>query len=393
MPAQLELPPDLVSGPPRRSLWQRLTSSRFLFISIAVHLLFGLVATVMVVQRLNANRKLTFKGGPPSPNKSTRAIEHKVQMAKKQSTMSAPAPVKRITTTGVSKVTLPSMPAMPKMDAAPSKMAGVGGAGVAMPSAIGGSGGSSAGGGVISLFGLREASGGSLVGTFYDLKQNPSRQKTDMNAPKYEKTITDFVHGGFNEGLLQKYYRAPVALHANAVFTPMIRADEGPKAFNAADTVKPGLWVVLYKGRVAPPESGVYHFVGAGDDIMIVRLNGQVVLDRCYNLRANFAKVVSEYHYDFSNIPGGFAKGEGVALTAGNFTDIDILIGEEPGGEFFADLLVEKEGVSYEKDSRGNPILPPFALANVKMPALQAGQKLPPFATNAPIWKAEKRKN
>jgi hypothetical protein len=36
----------------------------------------------VVVQRYQANRKLTFKGGPPSPNPSTRALEHKVQMAK-----------------------------------------------------------------------------------------------------------------------------------------------------------------------------------------------------------------------------------------------------------------------------------------------------------------------
>ena len=68
-----------------------LLGSRFLMISIAAHLLFGLGAAYWVVQRYQANRKLTFKGGPPSPNPSTRALEHKVQMAKKQSTMSAPA--------------------------------------------------------------------------------------------------------------------------------------------------------------------------------------------------------------------------------------------------------------------------------------------------------------
>ena len=70
----------------------------------------------------------------------------------------------------------------------------------------------------------------------------------------------------------------------------MIPADEGPKAFNVSNTVKPRLWVVLYKGRVSPPESGIYHFVGAGDDVMIARLNGQVVLDRCYDLRANLGR-------------------------------------------------------------------------------------------------------
>jgi hypothetical protein len=112
------------------SLWSRLRNSRFLFISILVHVLFGIGAAIYVVQIYSPQRKLTFKGGPPSPNHSERALEHKVQMAKKQSTMSAPAISKRIITTGIAKVTLPALPAMPKMDAAPTKMAGVGGAGI-----------------------------------------------------------------------------------------------------------------------------------------------------------------------------------------------------------------------------------------------------------------------
>src|SRR3954453_22812077 len=101
------------------------TSGKFLMISIGVHVLFGLIAAVVVVQHYQATRKLTFKGGPPSPNPSTRALEHKVQMAKKQNTMSAPAMAKKITTTGVAKVSLPEMPAMPRLAAPPVKMAGV----------------------------------------------------------------------------------------------------------------------------------------------------------------------------------------------------------------------------------------------------------------------------
>ena len=67
---------------------------------------------------------MPFVIGRPS---STRALEHKVQMAKKQSTMSAPSMAKRITTTGLAKVSLPEMPAMPKLAAPPVKMAGAGG--------------------------------------------------------------------------------------------------------------------------------------------------------------------------------------------------------------------------------------------------------------------------
>src|SRR3954468_12229330 len=164
--------------------WER-TSGKFLMISIGVHVLFGLVAAVFVVQHYQANRKLTFKGGPPSPNPSTRALEHKVQMAKKQSTMSAPAIAKKITTTGIAKVSLPEMPAMPKLGAPAVKMAGAGGTDVSFNAGtMAATGGSGAGGAAVPFFGFRESrGGGSLVGKFYDLKQlkNGTPSKLDQN--------------------------------------------------------------------------------------------------------------------------------------------------------------------------------------------------------------------
>src|SRR5712671_140735 len=166
-----------------RAWHRKLFGSKFLLISIAIHVLFGCLAAYVVVQRYQANRKLTFKAGPPSPNPSTRAIEHKVQMAKKQSTMSAPSVAKRITTTGLSKVALPEMPAMPKLAAPPVKMAGAGGADVSFnPGGMAASGGAAAGGAPVPFFGFKESKGGgSLVGKFYDLKQlkNGSPSKLD----------------------------------------------------------------------------------------------------------------------------------------------------------------------------------------------------------------------
>ena len=181
------------AAPPRRSLWARLRNSRFLFISIIVHVIFGLVAAIYVVQVYSPARKLTFKGGPPSPNRSERSIEHKVQMAKKQSTMSAPAVTKRIVTTGIAKVTLPDMPDMPQTnDAAPMKMAGVGGAGIGAPTALTGGEGSQGGGGPISFFGLRETGSGSFAGTLYDLKQTQTHRSTDMTRAEIQRDRVRF---------------------------------------------------------------------------------------------------------------------------------------------------------------------------------------------------------
>ena len=58
------------------------------------------------------------------------------------------------------------------------------------------------------MFGFREAKSSSLVGTFYDLKQTAGRQDTKMNMDKYGEIVTEFVRGGWNEGILQNLIAA-----------------------------------------------------------------------------------------------------------------------------------------------------------------------------------------
>jgi hypothetical protein len=392
----VEAPPDphltasdasTVAGPPRRSIWRRILGNRFLFISIVVHLLFGLGAAVLVVQRYTATRKLTFKGGPPSPNPATRAIEHKVQMAKKQSTTSAPATAKRITTTGLSKVTLPEMPAMPKVSSAPTKMAGVGGAGVASSMGAAGPAGGAPGGAGATMFGLREVHGGGLQGTFYDLKQTNGKRPSGMNPGKYGETVVKFVKGGWNESELSVFYKAPTSLYSTQILIPDLAATEGPKAFQVENVVQPKMWVALYKGEVIAPESGTFYFVGAGDDVLLVRFNKVTVLNACWNINdPSLAKTTGHYTYGWTGQPGGFTKGDAIQVEKGRSYPIEILVGEQPGGSMHAVLLIENAGGSYTKDSHGNPILPVFRMGD-KPPALEPGGSLPPHLETGLVWK------
>ena len=364
---------------------------RFLVISIAVHLLLGLGAAVWVVQSYTASRKLTFKGGPPSPNPSTRSMEHKVQMAKKQSTMSAPA-MKRITSSGVSKVTLPDMPAMPHSASAPSKMAGASGTNPGLSAGPMGAASTQSGGGPVSMFGLREAAGGgSLRGTFYDLKQNAGRQPTDAGGPDetkdnqvYFDILKSFVDSGFNESGVKTYFTAPNPLYTTQFFIPSIGANDGPKAFGLEGIVKPRRWFICYRGKVSPTESGRYRFVGFGDDLMIVRFNGAVVLN-AGTMSTSRPKGQKPYPMD----TGHADVGEPVDVTAGSSYPMEVVIGERPGGAFYAWLLLQKEGAQAEKDSKASPKLPIFKLAKSTVPATD---KAPAFApdTSWSIWKAEK---
>lgn len=381
-----------------RSRWSwKQFGGKFLVISLAVHVLFGLGAAVFVVQRYQANRKLTFKGGPPSPNPSTRAIEHKVQMAKKQSTMSAPALNKRIVTTGLSKVALPEMPAMPKLAAAPSKMAGAGGTDVSFnPGGFTASGGSGAGGAAVPFFGFRESKGGgSLAGKFYDLKQLKNGKPSNLDQDKgFPGEVAGFVNGAWNESHFAKYFVGPNPLYTTQIFIPKIDAEQGPRAFNLS-RVQPKMWVVHYKGSVIPPESGTYRFVGMGDDLLVVRFNGRVVLD-CGPTHPSGKEPKQFYAVEGlqmkSDMPWykGLGRGDTFQVNAGESYPMEVLIGEWPGGDFKAWLLLEKDGGQYEKDSKGNPILPIFKLAasDVPKPSVEA----PVFAKQGPVWKAEKAK-
>lgn len=401
MAAILEEPPRLIPPPPgpkrvRWWSWQR-SSGKFFLISVGVHLLFGGVAAVLVVQQYQATRKLTFKGGPPSPNPSTRAIEHKVQMAKKQSTMSAPSIAKRITTTGLSKVALPDMPAMPKLAAQPTKMAGAGGTDVSFnPGGMMQSGGSGAGGAAVPFFGFREArGGGSLVGKFYDLKQLKDGKPSNLDQEHgYPGELSNFVKGGWNESALAKYFVGPNPLYTTQVFIPKLPAEQGVRAFNLGN-VQPRMWIIVYRGTVIPPESGTYHFVGMADDVMVVRFENRVVLD-CGSTNPSGRGPTQFYASDGLQLKKdmswykGLGRGDAFQVKGGESYPIEIMIGEWPGGDFKAWLMLEQEGAKYDKDSHGNPILPIFKLAasTVSKPAVES----PVFAQNGPVWKAEKPK-
>jgi hypothetical protein len=358
---------------------------------LLAHLFFGVGATYLVVQSLQGKRKQTFAAIPPGANAPLRALEHQVRMEKKQKTMSAPAALKRITTTSEQRVALPALPAMPHLDAQvlPLTMAGMGGTGVGLTGGGGGGGGSGNGGG-LNLFGLRDSRGSSLRGTFFDLKQTPERQPTPMTVKEYKDAVAHYMQGGMNDTSMSlHYFKGPTPLFATQIFIPRMNASEGPKAFGLAALVQPKLWIAHYKGSVIAPDSGTYHFVGVCDDVLIVRFNGRNVLD-CGSLFPTGHE--PERYYAFDGLKAmtkgwfkGCGEGDAVTVEAGQAYPIDILIGEWPGGEFKAYLLMRKEGADYKRDSKGNPILPLFrtASAEISVPPDTA----PVYEKNGPIWK------
>lgn len=234
-------------------------------------------------------------------------------------------------------------------------------------------------------FGSDTNPGAALIGIFYDLKQTQKRTSLD---PKYLETYNAFLKSGWDENLLNRFFRATRPLYATQVFVPNMGAAAAPAAFGVKDVVRPTQWIIIYKGQVSPPEDGTYRFVGVCDDIMAVAVGGKTVL--VSNFGDGGQSPVWKDPDPKSAIPGGpytMQRSSWFNARKGKAIDLDVLIGEYPGNLFGAWLMIEKQGVQYpvidDPVYGKRTVLPLFQLAKQ---AVSAPPQPVPFSTDGPIW-------
>ncbi len=190
------------------------------------------------------------------------------------------------------------------------------------------------------MFGSSKRTAGALIGILYDFKQDQKRQKTPIDNKAFERAVAHFVENGYDEGLLNKYYRVPRALYTTQLRIPTINADSAPKAFGVEKTVEPQKWMVHYKGQISAPEDGAYRFLGNADDFVVVALNGRTVLVAEHPGTPLGVKWLAK-----ESPPSQYqAAGDWINLRAGELVDIDIVTGESPGGFYRCMLAVQKRG-------------------------------------------------
>jgi hypothetical protein len=230
-------------------------------------------------------------------------------------------------------------------------------------------------------FGRSERKSGTLIGIFYDLKQTQQRQPIADYARHYTRSIDEFLVAGFDEVLFNRFFRAARPLYTTQLNMRRMNADAAPKAFGVDDVVEPSYWIVHYKGQVAPPANGTYRFVGNFDDVLIVAVNGKVVLDGSL-VGTRFPKLGWTEPSDKGPsvaVNKGSRYGNWLDLKAGQPVDLDILIGERPGGVFYGVLLYEKKGETYPLDGNGHALLPLFQVAEQPV-------KDPLILTSSRVW-------
>ena len=377
--------------PIKLTLWQRWMawSGSFLILSVILHVLLiggGAVLVVQVVQ--GRKEKLKFTAPPPSP---AGAVEHKVKASKKTAA-AAPAISKRIVSTAANaSISLPAMEmnASSGPDVMASVMSGLGGSGLGSGAgASGGAGMASMPLGGMTAFGFKGKSKVGLTGYYYDLKlKADGKTPTDMAYSAIELAAKDHFdlkwqdNGGtketkrnievmrnlaksWDDKVLEEYYRAPDPMTAFQIMIPPCQAADAPKAFGVEKISQPSRWLIHYKGSFTAPKDGKFRFIGIGDDVLVVALNGKVVLDGClglYNLDGRIRD--TQLGVMIGTAPNVMHQGAWFVLNKGEKIAMDVLIGEGPGGEFAEFLGIEDESAPNTPDD-----CPAFQLQDVPLP-------------------------
>ena len=229
------------------------------------------------------------------------------------------------------------------------------------------------------LFGGEQSIGNDFVGIFYDFKRGPSGRDIPHSMDRYIHDLKEFVRSGWKTSKLSRYYKSPKKLYATSFMIPPVLSLLAPEAFGEPDTIG-YCWMAHYKGQLVHKDAITFRFWGMGDDVLVVRVDGKLVLSACWpdfngvDLSQRITPQWQSSSPDSLRYYMGHNKskvGDWITLEAGVPLDMELVFGEVPGGGFVAMLAVEVQGVEYEKGPQGNPILPMFKTAEPSLDLIE----------------------
>ena len=185
-----------------------------------------------------------------------------------------------------------------------------------------------------------------------------------MSPGEYESVISDFLQSGFRKSILSKYYRSPRTLHASTIMIPLALSTVAPVSFHE-DLKYSYCWAALFEGALVHKDGITFRFWGAADDVLAVQVDGELVLNASF--RADGTNPYAPWWsspapYSQQLLGNQYRTGsKWITLEPGVPLDFKAIVGESPGGEFAAQLLVEVEGEEYPLNDQGAKIFPIFA--------------------------------
>jgi hypothetical protein len=214
-----------------------------------------------------------------------------------------------------------------------------------------------------TIFGSGASIGNDFVGTYYDFNRSRNGGFNSIIPDEFELVLLDFILDEWNTGRFRKFYQSKEKRYATCFMIPRIPSDLGPEAFG-----EPGAagycWAILYKGKLVHKDGMTFRFWGMGDDILMVRVAGELVLAASYPntlLQQGCGWISSSSKSGLFYLGNNKAQvGDWITLEPGVPLDMEVLIGESPGGSFNAMITVEEKGVDYHLTQQGGPLLPMF---------------------------------
>ena len=243
------------------------------------------------------------------------------------------------------------------------------------------------------ILGSGQTIGNDLEGTFYDFRRNRRGSYTGAGNNTYKEKMRLFMHRDWQCSVLSGFYRSPRKIYATMIVVPPCSSAVAPAAFGE-DGAMGRYWMIHYKGALVYGKDLVFRFWGSGDEVLAVRVDGEMVLAACWDT------VQKETVGDLWQTPSAQSRryymgnnrsvvGDWITLKAGVPREIEVLLGDN-GGEACAMLAVEVKGVEYERSRQGGPILPAFKTAPPTHALLDAIYKDLPVGeiclTNGPIF-------
>ncbi len=285
----------------------------------------------------------------------------------------------------------------------------------------------------------KEESTGSpiMTGMVYDLARasdgtilfNLSRENHRLAETTCYNAIWEFYDEDWNPKNLKKYRVSDEPVYISHFYLPSLPAQQLSSTL-AKKTAIRAPFLMLFRAKVRAPQSGKFRFVGAGDDVLAVRLNKKVVLEagfflpslfdpklakrsstkRFFELKGNDKEYISflktrkipnrktwslvEYPgcSAFNSSLGGLTCGEVFTVKKGQVITLEILYAEVSGGASQFLLLIDDLSKKAKPDeqkiydlfrtSAGSP--DESSLKKVFTSIVQ--DEFPPYDKDSPIW-------
>ena len=325
-------------------------------LSILIHAGLFLLAGMLVVFTVVKKEEQKFE-----PPKAVERPKMKLKKPKvKVKKTSKPKPTTRI----VTKVNRASMPdiQLPEMSGLADGLSGGVGGFDLMPD-LGG----------VTLFGSGQSIGSDFEGVYYDTKLNRQGKKlnnTDTGGDPWRAVIYKFLKRGWDPSVFSRYYRSPKKLYATNFVVPLTLSSVAPDSFG--DKISIGaLWMAHYKGQLVSTEAITFRFWGMGDEFLVVRVGGELVLALDWPHPGYEGKIIGNLWKSTSSQSRKYIMGNNrtevgdwITLEPGESLPMEVLIGDNGGLAAFY-LAVEVKGVKYEHNRQNGPILPAFKTAEM----------------------------